>query len=63
MKISRDVIRFMYFQMCLYYVLHVIILLGIFVTEKYINLENFFPLKKIEEFLNTRNACAKTLEV
>ena len=46
MKISRDVIRFMYFQMCIYYVLHVITLLEIFVIEKYINLEKFFPLKK-----------------
>ena len=35
MKISRDVIRFMYFQMCIY-----------FVIEKYINLEKLFPLKK-----------------
>ena len=63
MKISRDVIRFMYFEMCLYYVLHVITLLGIFVTEKYINFEKFFPLKKIEEILSTCNASAKTLEV
>ena len=46
MKISRDMIRFMYFQMCLYYVLHVITLLGIIVTEKYINLEKFYPFKK-----------------
>ena len=55
MKISRDVIRFMYFQMCIYYVLHVITLLWIFVIEKHINLEKNFPLKKIEELLRTLN--------
>ena len=49
--------------MCLYYVLHVITLLEIFVIETYINLEKNFPLKKIEELLSTRNACAKMLEV
>ena len=32
--------------MCIYYVLHVITLLGIFVIEKHINLEKNFPSKK-----------------
>ena len=65
MKTSRDVIRFMYFQMCLYtchYTSRDFCDWKIYQPWIMIN-EKFSPLKKIEELLSMCNTYAKTLEV